>query len=103
MAGRHRLDFVDDIDPFCRADGVGPRRPGAKRWTVPINTLARGGLTALASTRNTLTGSAVDHRATHVSGIYGLPLRCKCVFAGGFRIGLQTIYPAFRCVRRRGP
>ena len=64
----HRLDFVDDIDPFCRADGVGPRRPGAERWTVPINTLARGELTALASTRNTLTGSAVDHRATHLSG-----------------------------------
>jgi catechol 2,3-dioxygenase-like lactoylglutathione lyase family enzyme len=38
-----------------------------------------------------------------LSPIYGLPLPYKRVFAAGFRIGLQTIYPASDCVRRRGP
>src|SRR3989442_4303319 len=43
----HRLEFVDEISQSRGAHGVGPRRPGAERWTVPINTLAPGELTAL--------------------------------------------------------
>ena len=38
-----------------------------------------------------------------LSEIYGLPLRCERVFAGGYRIGLRMIYPASGCLRRGGP
>ena len=53
----HHLDFVDEISLSGGADGVGPRRPGAERWTVPIDTLAPGELT---STRN----APVAHRVS---------------------------------------
>lgn len=35
--------------------------------------------------------------------IYGLPLRCKSVFASGSRIGLRTIYPASVASVEAGP
>jgi hypothetical protein len=43
----HRLEFVDEISLSRGALGLGPRRPRAERWTVPVNTLAPGELTVL--------------------------------------------------------
>jgi len=45
----HRLDFVDEISPSRGAHEVVPRRPGAERWSVPINTLAPKELAVLFS------------------------------------------------------
>jgi hypothetical protein len=45
----HRLDFVDEVSLTHGTYGVGPRRPGAERWTVPIDTLAPGELAVLFS------------------------------------------------------
>jgi hypothetical protein len=49
----HRLDFVDEISPSAEAPGIGPRRPGAERWTVPVNTLAPGEFTVLFREKQT--------------------------------------------------